>query len=222
MDHFSTVANLSERPLSVVLVDDHTYFRRGLRGLLEARGIVVGGEAASGEQSVELVGRLRPDVVVMDLRMPGMSGVAATRALVEAERTVRVLVLTTSAEEHDLLEALAAGACGYVVKDAPVADIVAGIEAAAIGESVISPSVAHSLVELVRTRRPHERFDGRLTERETQILRLVGGGYDNRTIGERLHISPSTVKSHLSVILEKLGADNRVQAAVWAARHGLL
>lgn len=209
-------------PLSVVLIDDHTYFRRGLRDLLEARGLEVRGEAPSGAHALDLVRRLRPDVVVMDLRMPGMSGVEATRVLMEADPSVRVLVLTTSAAEKDLLEALAAGACGYVVKDAPVAEIVAGIEAAAEGGSVISPVVARNLVELVRARQPQEPRDDGLTERETEILRLVAQGHDNREIGERLFVSASTVKTHVSAILDKLGVENRVQAAVWAVRHGIV
>jgi DNA-binding NarL/FixJ family response regulator len=214
--------NRSESALSVVLVDDHTYFRRGLRDLLQARGIVVAGEASSGSQAITVVRRIEPDVVVMDLRMPGMSGVDATRALVGGDPGIRVLILTTSADERDLLEALAAGACGYVVKDAPVAEMVAAIGAAAEGGSAISPMVARNLVELVRAREPAEPAHERLTERETATLRLIAEGYDNAEIGQRLHVSPSTVKTHVSAILEKLGLENRVQAAVWAVRHGIV
>jgi DNA-binding NarL/FixJ family response regulator len=214
--------NRPEGTLNVVLVDDHTYFRRGLRDLLEARGIHVVGEAPSGLRAIDVVRHAEPDVVVMDLRMPGMSGVDATRELVGTDPGTRVLILTTSADQQDLLEALAAGACGYVVKDAPVAEMVTAIEAAAEGGSVISPMVARNLVELVREREPAERADTRLTERETAILGLIAEGCDNAEIGERLYVSPSTVKTHVSAILEKLGVENRVQAAVWAVRHGLV
>jgi DNA-binding NarL/FixJ family response regulator len=212
----------SHPALRVVLVDDHTYFRRGLRDLLEERGIHVVGDAPSGVHAVDLARRVAPDVIVMDLRMPGMSGVDATRALLAADPRHRVLVLTTSAEERDLLEALAAGAYGYVVKDAPVTEIVAAIEATAEGGSVVSPMVARNLVDFVRGRQPPEPADDRLTERERSILRLLAEGCDNAEIGERLHVSASTVKTHVSAILGKLGVENRVQAAVWAVRHGIV
>jgi DNA-binding NarL/FixJ family response regulator len=210
-------------PLRVVVVDDHDLFRRGLSQLLQESGIDVIGEASDGSRGVELANRLRPDVVVMDLSMPGISGVEATRRLIESTPEARVLMLTVIAEESEVLDAIIAGASGYLLKDASVEQIVSGIQTAARGESLISPRVAGKLMHRLReipTSRPEPPRE-ELTQRELAVLELVAEGHDNAEIAERLFISQNTVKSHVSNILAKLQVENRVQAAVRAIRGGL-
>jgi DNA-binding NarL/FixJ family response regulator len=210
-------------PLRVVVVDDHDLFRRGLSQLLQESGIDVIGEASDGSRGVELANRLRPDVVVMDLSMPGISGVEATRRLIESTPGARVLMLTVIAEESEVLDAIIAGASGYLLKDASVEQIVSGIQTAARGESMISPRVAGKLMHRLREIPPSwpEPPREELTQRELAVLELVAEGHDNAEIAERLFISQNTVKSHVSNILAKLQVDNRVQAAVRAIRGGL-
>lgn len=215
----------SRDPLRVLLVDDHALFRRGLRELLEQHGVEVVGEGSDGHAGVRLACELVPDVVVMDLSMPNLNGVEATRRLTERTPTSRVLMLTVSSAEPDVLEALLAGACGYVLKDAPVEQVIAAIRAAAEGETFISPAIAGHLVERLRTNQegvaPDERPETGLTERELDVLRLLARGEDNHQIATQLFISAATVKRHVSNILAKLQMENRIQAAVYAARHGL-
>jgi len=204
-------------------VDDHDLFRRGLRELLEEQGIRVIGEAANGSDAIALAVRSRPDVVVMDLNLPRKSGTEATRELVAAMPDARVLVLTVEAGGRSVLDALIAGACGYLLKDATIEEIAAGVRAAAAGESFVSPRVGHHVLERLRG---HAGADGTsaetpLSERELDILRLVAEGCDNDEIAERLFLSPRTVKNHVSSILAKLEMDNRVQAAVYAVRKGI-
>ena len=214
-----------DEALRVVLVDDHALFRRGMRELLQTNGLEVVGEAGTGAAGVRLALELAPDVVVMDLRMPGISGIEATRLLLESAPASRVLVVTVSAEEDDVLDALLAGACGYVLKDAAIDEIVAAIRAAAVGESFISPHVAVRLVRRLRTdheaRTQLSEPDDRLTKRELDVLRLLALGYENNEIADALFLSGATVKRHVSAILEKLGLHNRIQAAVYAVRHQL-
>jgi NarL family two-component system response regulator LiaR len=208
----------------VVVVDDHDVYRRGLTKLLRDEGVNVVGEAASGEQAVALTGRIVPDVVVMDLHMSGISGVEATRQITTTIPGVRVLVLTIVAEEDEVLAAIVAGASGYLLKDASVEQIVAGIEAAVRGDALVSPRVAGPLMARLRSdprlaaQTPREL----LTDREREVLRLIAEGVDNAGIAMRLHISQNTVKNHVSSVLGKLDVDNRTQAAVQAIRHGLL
>jgi DNA-binding NarL/FixJ family response regulator len=215
-----------EEPTRVLLVDDHGLFRRGLRELLEEHGLAIVGEAASGEEAVELAAKLAPDVVVMDLNMPGISGVEATRRLAERSPAARVVVLTISADDSDLVEAIVAGACGYVLKDAAIEQILLGIRAAASGESLISPRIAGRLLERVRLdderARNAERLQTELSERELEVLALLARGKDNREIATELYVSPPTVKNHISSILAKLHMENRIQAAVYAAKTGLV
>jgi DNA-binding NarL/FixJ family response regulator len=208
----------------VLVVDDHELFRTGLRTLLEDEGFEVG-DAVSGEAAVRRVRGFQPDVVVMDMNMPGMSGIEATREILRVEPRTAVLMLTIVGEEERVLEALQAGASGYLLKDTELDDIIAGIEAAARGHSAISPRVAGALVARVRRAATHARVDEEpehapLSAREREVLALVAEGYDNAEIGRRLYVSPSTVKNHVSSLLEKLGADNRVQVAAYAIRHG--
>ena len=209
----------------VVLVDDHPVYREGLARLLSQSGVEVVAQAGNGPDALSIVEEAAPDVVVMDLNMPGMSGVDVTRKLVERNPASRVLVVSVSAQEEDVTEAILAGASGYVLKDGPVEEGVAGIQAAANGESLISPRIATMLLRRMRLDGPSEieaPVTTPLSERELQVLRLVAEGKGNQEIGEALYIGQSTVRNHISSILMKLQVDNRVQAAVRAVRDRMV
>ena len=210
----------------VLLVDDHEIYRAGLRGLLVEQGIDIVGEAPNGEQALELVEAKHPSVVIMDLNMPGIGGIEATRRIATLAPLTRVIMLTVSSAAPDITDAVLAGACGYLLKSATTTEIVAGIAAAARGDALLSPSVAAKLLERVREApvRPTvpDPAQASLTERETEVLRLLASGMDNADIGRTLFISPSTVKNHISSILLKLQIENRIQAAVYAVRSGLV
>jgi two-component system, NarL family, response regulator LiaR len=210
--------------VTVVIADDHELFRRGLVRLLEQAGIQVVGEAADGVEAVERCTELQPDVVVMDLHMPGMSGIDATRRIVAAGLRTQVAVLTVSAEESMVIDALMAGACGYLLKDAEADQVVTAVLAAARGESLISPRVAAKVVNRLRREPRLQGSDAttELTDRETVVLRLIAAGLGNHEIADQLYISENTVKNHVSNILVKLDVDNRVQAAVRAIIEGLI
>jgi DNA-binding NarL/FixJ family response regulator len=217
-----------QTPLRVMVVDDHDLFRSGLRRLLDEQdGLDVVGEARRGDEAVQRANELKPDVVVMDINMPGMSGVEATRGVLKQSPDSAVLMLTVTSDENAVLDAVLAGASGYLLKDALLPEIVRGIQAAAAGQSLIAPSVAGEL--LARLRRhgapdapPPPAQTPDLTPREIDVLRLVVAGCDNGEIGQRLHLSASTIKHHVSNTLEKLGVENRIQAAVMAVRLGLV
>jgi DNA-binding NarL/FixJ family response regulator len=215
---------MSHDVLSVVIADDHELFRRGLVRLLAQAGMEVVGEAADGVQAVQRCTELQPDVVVMDLHMPAMSGIDATRRIVAAGLRTQVAVLTVSAEESMVIDALVAGACGYLLKDAEADQVVTAIQAAARGESVISPRVAAKVVNRLRREPRLQSSDATtdLTERETVVLRLMATGLGNHEIADQLVISENTVKNHVSNILMKLDVDNRVQATVRAIVEGLI
>lgn len=206
-----------------MLVDDHPVYRDGLADLLRSSGIDVVGSVATGEAALRVVEETAPDVVVMDLSMPGMSGLEATRLLTARSPASRVLVLSVSAQEEDVTDAVLAGASGYVVKDGPIEEVVAGIRAAAAGHSLISPKIASGLLARVResARRPPAAAV-RLSSREHEVLGLLAEGKANHEIAQTLVISPSTVHNHISSILMKLHVDNRVQAAVRAVREGMV
>ena len=210
--------------LRVVIVDDHEVFRRGLVPLLEERGIRVIGEAGLAADGIQQASDLSPNVVLMDLNMPGMSGIQATQRLSAAAPLVRVLVLTVVADQQNVTDALLAGACGYLVKDASIDQIVEGIKAAARGESLISPRIASQLVR--RLREPPEvepaLAGAELTPRELEVLEMLSRGMDNPEIAQALYLSQHTVKNHVSSILVKLQVANRIQAAVRAVRKGLV
>jgi DNA-binding NarL/FixJ family response regulator len=210
----------------VVLVDDHDLFRTGLRNLLEEQGVAVVGEAGGGGDAVRLVRELAPDVVVMDLNMPGMNGVEATRYITSESPLTRVVVLTISDQDADVLDAIVAGACGYLLKDSTIQELIAGIQSAAIGESLISPNIAAKVLQRVRAassdRSAEEVIRSELSDREIQVLKLIANGKDNAQIASDLVISPKTVKNHISNILMKLQIDNRIQAAVYAVRSGIV
>ena len=212
-----------ERP-SVFIVDDHAFFRAGLRSVLGQYGFPVVGEAPSGEAALPLIERRKPDLVVMDLSMPGMSGADATREIVRRSPSTAVLVVTVSTGEADVLDALDAGAAGLLLKDSQPKEIVAAIETAVSGETPLSPRIARLVVQRARMAPGGQAATlaaADLTERELDVLRLLADGLDNRQIGEALYLSPTTVKRHVSSIVVKLGVSNRVQAAIWAVRAGL-
>jgi DNA-binding NarL/FixJ family response regulator len=216
---------ISPELLRVMLVDDHDLFRTGLRNLLEEQGVHIVAEAPDGNLALQLVRELAPDVVVMDLNMPGMNGIEATREITRLAPLTRVLVLTISDQDGDVMDAILAGACGYLMKDSSIQDLMNGIRAAAVGESLISPHIASKVLQRIRAAsveaggvvaRPE------LSDRETEVLKLIANGKDNAEIARELHISPKTVKNHISNILMKLQIDNRIQAAVYAVRSGLV
>jgi DNA-binding NarL/FixJ family response regulator len=212
--------------IRVVIVDDHDLFRTGLKNLLEEQGVQVIGEAANGRDALRLVSELAPDVVIMDLNMPGISGVDTTRQLAAVAPLARVVVLTISADDDDVMNAVVAGACGYLLKDSSIQDLVAGIIAAAAGESLISPQIASKVLQRLRSQTSHvdaaETIRAELSDREIEVLKLIANGKDNAQIAGELFISPKTVKNHISNILMKLQIDNRIQAAVYAVRSGLV
>jgi DNA-binding NarL/FixJ family response regulator len=210
--------------LSVVVVDDHEVFRRGLVTMLRERGIKVLADAGLAAEGMAQASELRPDVVLMDINMPGMSGIAATQRLSSTLPLTRVLVLTVVDDPRDVTDALLAGACGYVLKDSSVDEIVEGIRAARRGESLISPRIASQLVR--RLREPDELAEclsgSELTPRELEVLEMLARGMDNPEIAQALYLSQHTVKNHVSSILLKLQVENRIQAAVRAVRGGLV
>jgi DNA-binding NarL/FixJ family response regulator len=211
--------------LRVVLVDDHDLFRTGLVNLLREHGVHVVGEAENGQGALRLVRDLAPDVVVMDLNMPGMTGVDATRQITSVAPLTRVVVLTISADDADVTDAVMAGACGYLLKDSSIHELIAGIRAAAAGESLISPQIAAKVLQILRaqgsTGEP-KAIRAELSDREVEVLKLIANGKDNAEIARELFISPKTVKNHISNILMKLQIDNRIQAAVYAVRSGIV
>jgi len=222
-----TIDDRTADALRVLIVDDHDLFRSGLRNLLEEEsGVQIIGEAAGGHEAVRIVRELAPDVVVMDLNMPGMGGVDATRHITAVAPLTRVVMLTISDEDNDVIDAILAGACGYLLKDSSIQDLMAGIRAAAMGESLISPIIAAKVLQRVRASSTQPEIEStiraELSDREIEVLKLIANGKDNAMIAGELHISPKTVKNHISNILMKLQIDNRIQAAVYAVRSGIV
>jgi DNA-binding NarL/FixJ family response regulator len=211
---------VSDNRPKVMVVDDHELFRGGLVGLLEEHRIEVVAEVSLAGEALAGVLSNRPDVVLMDLNLPDMSGVEATRVLAAEAPSSRVVVLSVMADEQHVIDAFQAGACGYVLKDAPIDQIVGAIHAAMRGESVLSPRIGSRLVR--RLREPSQ--DGtevcapELTDRELEVLELVARGIDNQQIARTLFLSEHTIKDHVSSLLDKLQVDNRLQAAVRAVR----
>ncbi|MER6564498.1 response regulator transcription factor [Streptomyces sp. NPDC001027] len=212
----------------VVLADDQPLVRSGLRVLMaDHPDLEVVGEAATGAEAVRLVGETDPDIVVMDIRMPGMDGIEATRLITAGPTTARVLVLTTFDEDDHVYGALRAGASGFLVKDMGLDDILAAIRVVAAGDALIAPGVTRRLIaEFVRRpvlapERPPRPVEG-ITEREREVLTLVGRGRSNTEIAEDLFITTATAKSHVSRLLTKLGARDRVQLVITAYETGLV
>ncbi len=221
-----TVDERQNESLRVLIVDDHDLFRTGLRNLLEEQSVQVVGEAATGAEAVRIVREIAPDVVVMDLNMPGMGGVDATRHISSIAPLTRVVMLTISDEDNDVMDAILAGACGYLLKDSSIEQLISGIEAASRGESLISPTIAAKVLQRVRATSANPeiatQIQTQLSDREIEVLKLIANGKDNAVIAGELHISPKTVKNHISNILMKLQIDNRIQAAVYAVRSGIV
>jgi DNA-binding NarL/FixJ family response regulator len=200
--------------IRVLIVDDHAVVRRGLAQLLETTDdLRVAGEAADGEIAIELAAELRPDVVLMDLSMPHVDGVQATARIVAGNPAAHVLVLTSFSDQSRILDALQAGAEGYLLKHAEPETILSGIRAVVAGGSPLDPKAARVL--LTNRRAPRAA----LTDREREVLRLVGEGLPNKSIARRLGISERTVKAHLTSIYQQLGVTDRTQAALWAQRQ---
>jgi DNA-binding NarL/FixJ family response regulator len=212
-------------PITVVIADDEALFRSGLRMLLEAQeGIEVVAEATTGRQAVELVRRHAPDVVLMDIQMPDLDGLAATRELVRSGSRTRVLVLTTFDLDRTVFDALAAGAAGFLLKSARPARLVDAIRTVADGDALLDPTLTRRLIDRWMTptaTTDTERVRG-LTEREREVLTLMGSGLNNREIAQRLFLGESTVKTHVVRVLAKTGSRDRIQAVILAHRCGLV
>ena len=204
--------------IRILLVDDHPVVRHGLRGMLDAEAdLTVVGEASSGPEGLELAAAERPDIVLMDLRMPDGDGVSATGQILARVPGVRVMVLTTYESDRDILRAIEAGACGYLLKDASPRELADAVRAANRGETVLASSVASTLVRQVRKPAPPA-----LSAREAEVLRLVARGLTNGDIGKQLFISEATVKTHLLRVFNKLDVADRTAAVTTAMQHGLL
>ena len=214
--------------ISVLLVDDEALMRAGLRMIVEtADDMTVVGEADDGRSALDAIALHQPDVVLMDIRMPGLDGLTATEALQARGHRPAVVVLTTFDTDETVLRALQAGATGYLLKDTPPQDLLRGVRLAAAGDSMLSPGVTRRLIDRVTAadrgprRQAEERVLG-LTERERQVLAEIGSGHTNAAIAARLYMSEATVKSHVTHLFEKLSATNRVQLTIIAFRAGLV
>jgi DNA-binding NarL/FixJ family response regulator len=204
--------------IRVLVVDDHPVLRGGLAQLLgKAEGVDLVGLAADGEAGIELALDERPDVVLMDLEMPGLDGIEATRRIRASRPETQVVVLTSFSDRERILDALDAGAAGYLLKDAEPDDLLRSVHAAAAGEAPLAPRAASALLAERREARPATE----LTPREREVLLMVAEGLPNKLIARRLEISEATVKAHLTRIFERIGVSDRTQAALWAERHHL-
>jgi len=213
-----------DRPIRVLLVDDHVVVRKGLRALLDREGgIEVTGEAADGAQALRAVDRLRPDVILMDLEMPGIGGVEATHHIAQAHPEIRIVVLTSHAAEQDVFPALKAGALGYVLKHSAPEDVLHAVRQAYLGETVLHPTIARMVLQELQ--RPaaatHGQTSDPLSQRELDVLRLIARSLSNQEIADELVVGEATVRSHVSAILRKLQLASRTQAALYALREGL-
>ena len=213
-------------PVHVLIVDDHQLFRTGLAELLAEQGLRIVGAAADGASALELVEKCAPDVVLMDLEMPGLSGVETIRRIAEIAPRTRVVVLTIDAEERSVIDAIGAGACGYLLKGTSLQSLVAGINAAVAGESLISGAVGAKLFERLRADDRRSAAEGcvfdELSGREVEILKLLATGKHNIEIAKELFISPHTVRNHISNILAKLQISNRIEATAFAIRNRMV
>ncbi len=204
--------------IRVAVIDDHTIVRDGLVQLLRSHSdMEVVGAAGDGAAAVALCLEQRPDVALMDLSMPGMGGIEATRRIVEQAPGMQVVVLTSFMDRDKIVDALKAGAIGYLLKDAEPDELIRGIHAAARGESPLDPRAARTMLSAQRTPGPLDA----LTDREREVLALVAEGLPNKQIGRRLDISEKTVKAHLTSVFRAIGVNDRMQAALWARRNGL-
>jgi two-component system, NarL family, nitrate/nitrite response regulator NarL len=212
-------------PIRVALIDDHARWREGIRDLLVGEpGVVIVAEGTDGRDALRIAREFQPDVLFLDVDMPGMGGLEAARALREDGTATRVVMLTVSEDADDVAEAMLAGACGYLVKGASARQIAFAARTAANGEVFLAPAVAGSLLArwMPGTDRARPGAEVQLSDRELTVLRLLVAGRENNEIADALCISPNTVRRHVQAILRKLGAENRTQAAVHAVREGLI
>lgn len=210
--------------MKIIICDDQAVVRDGLELLLSLeKDLQVVGTARDGAEALELTARHQPDLALMDLKMPGMNGIEATRQIRARFPNVKVLVLTTYDDDEWLFDAIRAGACGYLLKDTPREKVVEAIRGTVAGRSFVDPAVAGKLLDQVASRQsqPASLLTEKLTERETDVLRLIARGLNNAEIAGQLHLSEGTVRNHVSAILDKLGVSDRTQAAVIAIQHGL-
>jgi two-component system, NarL family, response regulator LiaR len=210
--------------ISVLIVDDHPIVRQGLRTLLELQDdLVVAGEAENGKAAVALAARLKPDVVLMDLVMPEMDGITATRQISDLKQATRVIALTSFVEDEKVIPAIQAGAVSFLLKDVKPNDLLEAVRAAYRGEARLHPHVMRKLMNMVSAPAPAAaQTELDLTNREIDVLRLVAEGMSNREIGEKLVISEKTVKTHISSLLSKLGQEDRTRLAIYAIKKGLV
>ncbi len=212
------------KPLRVLLVDDHEVVRLGLEALLHGQpDITVVAEASTAEEAIRAVARYRPDLVLMDIRLPGESGIAACRTITARWPETKVIMLTSFADDDLIFQAIQAGAAGYVLKQVGNDELLRAIEAVRAGEALLDPAVTRKVIERVRQReREADAAAFRdLTERELEVLALIAEGKTNAEIARALTLSEKTVRNHVSVILEKLGVSNRIEAATYAVRHDI-
>jgi len=215
--------------IRVLVADDQSLMRAALRGCLEGEpDIEVVGEAADGQEAIDLAGPLRPDVVLMDIRMPRVDGVAATRLLAGrlAAPPVKVLVVTTFSLDEYVFEALRAGASGFLLKDATAEEVVHAVRVVAAGDAILAPAVTRQLLDRYARTLPREAsaadLTAGLTEREVDVLRLVSAGLGTAEIAEQLHVAPSSVKTHIGHLLDKLGVPDRLHLVIYAYENGLI
>jgi DNA-binding NarL/FixJ family response regulator len=210
-----------EKPLRVVLADDHVMVRQGIRQFLEEEGgVVVVAEAADGHEAVRLVAEHLPDVVVLDVQMPGTTGVEATREIRSRFPDVRILILTAYDDDPYIFALLRAGADGYILKSAPAEELIRAVRSVAAGQTVLSPQVAHKMVQHVASPQAQAEQPEPLTDREVEVLRLTARGLTNKAIGRELDISARTVQGHLANIYGKLGVYSRTEAVTEGLRRG--
>jgi DNA-binding NarL/FixJ family response regulator len=213
---------VEHEPINILIVDDHAEFRDGLRGLLESQpDLAVIGQAATGGEALKLAGRLMPDVVLMDLQMPDLNGIEATRQLVAARPHIGVLVITMFEDDESVFAAMRAGARGYMLKGARKAETLRAIRAVASGEAIFSPAIARRLMGFFTTISPATPPFPELTDREREVLALIAQGRGNLEISSELYISLKTVRNHVSNIFSKLQVADRAQAAIRAREAGL-
>jgi len=213
-----------ETALRIVVIDDHTLFREGLQGLLSRHGIEVVASVSDGQEGIRLAQELRPDIVLLDMRMPGMSGLEVLKQFQQAKFEAPIAMLTTSGDERDLVEALRNGAKGYLLKDMEPGDVVAALREIIKGETVVAPNLTQILAKVVKGEDPLKPVPSpldNLTPREREILSLLAEGQSNKVIARNLGISDGTVKLHVKAILRKLNIHSRVEAAVIAVEQGI-
>jgi DNA-binding NarL/FixJ family response regulator len=222
----TSMAHIGPRlgPIRVMVVDDHDLFRTGLASLLASNpDIELVAQASGGSRAVRLAAELKPDVILMDVRMPDLDGPDATRLILEHDRAMRIVALTAVPEDAAVSMAIQAGACGFLAKDSPIDDVVAAVRAAASGAAWLSAHAAEIVLGTARQADRERDVPGAiddLSPRELDVLRLIARGMENAEIAAALHISPRTAKNHVSSILTKLGLTNRIQAAIYAVRQG--